>query len=133
MKNERGVSLIESLMVVVFVGIIVSLLANLPNAMSLIGKSQHLSLAREIAVKQIEDKRAINYLNLVNDITPISDARISSLPQGSGEVKVEDCDSSICTASEPIKKITVEVLWVDNQKQQQIRLETFIGEGGLDQ
>jgi len=131
--NEDGISLIEILLVVVFVGIIVMLMANLPNAISLINKSQHSSLAREIAAKQIEDKRAINYANLVNDTIPISDSRIGLLPQGLGQVKVEDCDSTICANSEPIKKVTVEVLWVDNQKQQQIRLETFIGEGGLNQ
>lgn len=133
--KEKGVSLIESLLVVVVVGIIVALLANLPNAMMLISKSNHLSLAREIASKQIEDKRNINYINLVSDASPvpISDTRISLLPQGSGTVFVEDCDSAICTNGEHIKQVTVTVNWKDNNKVQAVTLKTFIGEGGINQ
>ena len=63
---------------------IVFLLANLPNAMMLINKSNHLSLAREIATKQIEDKRAISYANLTldNPSNPpaIVDSRLNLLP-----------------------------------------------------
>lgn len=132
-RGERGVSLIESLMVVVSVGAIVILMANLPNAMGLVGKSRHLSLAREIAAKQLEDKRAINFANLVSDTTPISDTRISLLPEGSGSVTVSDCDPLICTNGEHLKKIQVTLSWKDNNKVQTISLDTFIGEGGLNQ
>lgn len=132
-RNEKGVSLIESLLVVVVLGLIVFLMANIPNALGLISKSRHLSLAREIASKQIEDKRTTNYLNLVNDSSPISDSRINLLPKGSGEVLVEDCDPLICTSGEHIKQITVTVNWVDNNKNQNMAMKTFIGEGGLNQ
>lgn len=131
--KEKGVSLIESLLVVVVVGTIVVLMANIPNAMGLISKSRQLSLAREIASKQIEDKRAINYVNLVNDSLPISDSRINFLPKGSGTVMVEDCDPGICTNSENIKQVTVTINWSENNKNQSISLKTFIGEGGLNQ
>lgn len=133
MRSERGVSLIESLMVLVSVGAIVVLMANLPNAMGLIERSKHLSLAREIAAKQIEDKRAINFANLVTDTTPISDTRINLLPQGSGTVIVTDCDPLICTNGEHLKRIQVTISWKDNNKTQTINLDTFIGEGGLNQ
>jgi len=86
MKKEQGVSLIESLLVIAMVGIIVVLLANLPNAFSLINKSKHTSLAREIATKQIEDKRAINFANLANDNSQITDSRMTLLPSSSGTV-----------------------------------------------
>lgn len=130
---EKGVSLIESLLVVVVIGTIVFLLANIPNALMLIGKSKHVSLAREIAVKQIEDKRNINYANLVNDNSPISDSRLSLLPQGNGTVVVEDCPPSICTNGENIKQVIVTLSWVDNNKTQSLNLNTLIGEGGINQ
>lgn len=133
MKNDRGASLIESLLVVVMVGIIIVLMANLPNAFLLMNKAKHLSLAREVVAKQIEDKRNLSYINLVDGTTSILDSRISLLPEGSGTVSVEDCDGLICTNAENIKKITVTVTWKNNNKIQTVNLTTFIGEGGLDQ
>ncbi len=130
---EKGFSLIESLLVVVIIGSAVFLIANIPNALGLIGKSRHVSLAREIAVKQIEDKRTINYSNLVNDSSPISDTRLNLLPQGNGTVEVADCDLSICTQGENIKIVTVTVNWQDIREAQTISLTTMIGEGGINQ
>jgi len=133
MTSQKGVSLIESLLIIVFAGIIVLLLTNIPNALGLINKSSHLSLAKEIATKQIEDKRTISFANLANDNSPVVDSRIGLLPGGSGTVVVEDCDQQICTNSEHIKKITVVITWKDNNKTQTINIKTFIGEGGLNQ
>lgn len=131
--NEKGISLVESLLVVVILGVIVLLMANIPNSLMLISKSKHLSLAREIAVKQIEDKRAISYANLTNDSSQVIDSRLSLLPQGVGTVEVEDCDSAICTNGERVKQVTVTLNWQDNNKTQEISLKTMIGEGGINQ
>ena len=133
MKDERGISLIESLLVIVVVGVIVALMANLPNALNLVTKSKHLSQAREIAAKQIEDKRNINYVNLVNDESAVVDSRMNLLPSSSGTVLVEDCNPQICTNSEHVKQITVTVNWKDNNKTQTVTLKTFMGEGGINQ
>lgn len=130
---EKGVSLIESLLVVVVIGTLVFLLANIPNALSLVGKSRHLSLAREIATKQIEDKRNISYINLVNDSSPINDTRIGLLPQGTGLVAVEDCNPMVCTSGEHIKLVTVTVNWQDNNKAQNLTFKTMVGDGGINQ
>lgn len=133
MKDERGVSLIESLLVIVVLSSLVFLLANIPNAMMLISKSKHLSLAREIATKQIEDKRNINYANLVNDSNSINDSRLSLLPEGNGTVTVADCPESICTNGEHVKQVSVIVNWKDNNKAQTVKLDTMIGKGGINQ
>ncbi len=109
MKNERGVSLIESLLVVVVLGSIVFLISSIPNSLMLVGKSRHASLAREIAVKQIEDKRNISYVNLVNDNSPIIDSRLSLMPEGLGSVVVSDCDPVICTNGENIKQVKLQL------------------------
>lgn len=131
--REKGVSLIESLLVVAVVGAAVFLMANLPNAMGLVNKSRHLSLAREIAAKEIEDKRNISYINLVPDAFAITDSRISLLPSGSGQVIVTECDPLICTSLEHVKQVTVTLQWKEGNKDQQISLKTFIGEGGINQ
>ena len=132
-RSQTGVSLIESLLVVVIISVNVLLMANLPNARGLIQKSRHLSLAREIAAKALEDKRSISWANLVNDTTSVSDPRVTLLPQGTGEVLIEDCEQQICTNSENIKHLKVSVSWQENSKDQKITLDTFIGEGGLNQ
>ncbi len=131
--NERGVSLIESLLVVVVLGSIIFLIASLPNAVMLISKSKHMSLAREIAVKQVEDKRALSFDNLVNDNSPVSDPRLSLLPEGSGSIEVLDCDPAICTNGESVKQVLVTVSWEDNNKPQVVTLKTMVGEGGINQ
>lgn len=131
--KEQGFSLIESLLVVVVIASAVFLISNIPNALGLIGKSNHTSLAREIAVKQIEDKRSLSYENLVNDSSPISDSRISLLPEGSGSVVVSDCPASICTSGEAVKQVLVTINWKDLSKDQELKLTTMIGEGGINQ
>lgn len=124
--RERGVSLIESLLVVAVVGATVFLLANLPNALGLVTKSRHLSLVREIASQAIESKRQISFINLVNGTESISDPRITLLPQGSGSVVVEG-------SGEDIKKIIVTINWKEGEKSQSTALTTLIGEGGINQ
>lgn len=131
MENERGFSLVESLLVIALIGSIAGLLANLPNAISLVNKSKHTSLAKEIAVKQIEDKRMVKYDNLVNGETPAYDSRLSLLPQGAGFTLVEDCEQQICASGELIKQITATITWKDNNKTQTVFLKTMVGEGGL--
>lgn len=136
-SNNRGVSLIEVLLVIVVLFGIVLLMQNFPNAINLINKSNHLSIAREIAAKQIEDKRSTNYLNLVSpsttNITSSVDARMNLLPSGSGQLEINDCDPLICTTAEEIKQIKVTINWKENNKNQTISLDTLIGSGGLNQ
>lgn len=129
--NEKGISLVESLLASAMVGILVILLANLPNAFNLMNKSKHLSIAREIAAKAVEDKRSLGYSNLVNDTENITDLRILELPSGKGTTAIETCPAEICTSGENLKQITVTVNWQDNNKSQSAVIKTFIGETGI--
>lgn len=133
MINEKGISLIESLLALAVIGSIVFLLASLPNAFTLYNKSRHLSLAREIVIKQIEDKRAISFENLANDSSSISDTRLGTLPNGSGTIVIEDCPSLVCTSPLNIKQVTAQVQWVENSNTQTVTLKTLIGQGGINQ
>ena len=133
MNNQNGFSLVEILLVLSVFGLLIILLSAFPNSVNLITWSRHQSLAREIAVKEIERIREQPYSNLAEGTQSLNDSRIDFLPQGSGETKIEPCDSTICTQSELVKKITVKINWTQLSENKQVLLTTFVSEGGLNQ
>ena len=131
--NDRGVSLVEILLVIASVSFLMLLMANIPNSISLIGQVKRVSLALQIAQKQIEDRRNVVFLNLANGTSAITDSRIHSLPEGGGSVLIDDCGPLICTQSEVAKQISVTVSWKESGKDKDVKLQTLISEGGLNQ
>lgn len=131
--SEKGLSLVEILLVIVILGLTVFLIANLPNAVGLIGKSRNINLAREIAAGQIEGKRTIQYLNLADGVENIIDTRLNLLSEGSGTIEVKPCDPIICTNSEEVKEVIAQVFWKEKGQVESVKLTTFISEGGLTQ
>ena len=131
--NQSGASLVELIMVFAVVGFLILLLGNLPSAIGLIGKSRYQSIAREIAAKQIEDKRATLYDNLADGTESVIDSRLSILPEGQGTILTEPCDPLICTQDEDAKQLTVTVIWREAGEDRTIRLKTLIAQGGLNQ
>lgn len=135
-KKITGFSLVEILLVLAGIGFLIILLSTFPNSIKLITWSRHQSLAREIAAKEIEITREQPYVNLApgnQTIDGTDDPRINLLPEGSGEKIIEDCDELICSSSELVKKVTVSINWVQESSQRQIKLVTFISQGGLNQ
>ncbi len=133
MIKVNGFSLIETIIVIVSIVALMLVLANLPASIKLITKSNHTSIAKEVAVKSIEDIRDLSYVNLVPGITQIIDSRLVDLPSGSGTIVVEDCDETICTNDEETKKVTVNVVWREGDKDQKVSITTLISEGGVNQ
>lgn len=130
-KFEKGFTLVETLLVVFVAGLLIFLMANLPNAFNLIAKSKNASLAREIAIKRVEDMRSVGFDNLANGTETVTDTRISLLPQGLGSSSVEECPVEICTNGEQLKLVSVSVSWKENNKEQKVELKTLVGLGGL--
>jgi competence protein ComGC len=85
-NSERGISLVEIVMVIFIIGMVILLFGSLPNSISLIGTSTRESSAKEIALKKIESLRNLTYDNLAIGTSYITDSRLSSLPQGTGQV-----------------------------------------------
>ena len=130
---NKGVSLVELLLVIALVGFLVFIIGNLPNSISLINKANHQSLAREIASKKIDDLRSIQYINLANGENPLTDYRLNQIPNGVGTYVIKDCDPLICTNGEHTKKAEINVSWKEGSKDYQVKLETLISEGGIGQ
>lgn len=131
LQSDRGVSLIEILLVIAIIGFLTLLIANLPNSIGLIGKAKKESLAREIVSAKIESLRQTGYINLANGTNNMSDSRLSSLPASLGTSLIEDCDPLICTQGEHAKQVTVTVTWKELNKNQEVKVKTLISEGGL--
>lgn len=123
--------MVELLLVVVTVGFLVFLIGSLPNSIRLVGKSSNLSTAREIALKQIEEKRELKYPNLSYGDQQITDSRLSLLTFGSGVVSISDCDPAICTQGELVKAVTVTITWQENGRDEKVTLKTMVSENGL--
>lgn len=133
MANGKGVSLVEVLLIVTSVGFLVLLIGNIPNSIGLIGKAGRQSIAREIANKQIEDKRAFIYSNLANGTVEVVDSRLNSLPSGSGSVTISDCGPTVCNNSEVAKVLEVIITWQEFTNTEALKLETLISQEGLNQ
>lgn len=130
-QNKKGFSLIELIIVIAVAGAIILVIANIPNSISLIGKSKNESIAKDVATQTIETLRGRTYTNLANGTTSITDTRITSLPGGTGTSSIEDCPSSICPTTQAIKKVTVTISWTEKNEPKSVILTTLISDGGL--
>ena len=128
---QKGVSVIEIVIVTAISGMIVLLLTNLPNSLSLIGKSSHESLANQILSEKIESIRASGYAILADGTAPIIDSRLSQLTQASGDIIVEGCLPEVCTQSEEMKKVILNLYWHEQKGDRSISITTYISNGGL--
>lgn len=132
-NNQRGFSLLEILLAIVTVGILILLLVNIPNSIRLVSKSNHQSLAREVAAKALEDVRATQYVNLANGESAVVDNRLNLLPGAGATRLVKGCDPTICTQGEETKHVKVTVTWRESGQKQTVILETLVSKGGLNQ
>lgn len=133
LKRQKGVSLIELVLVAAAVGFLALLVANLPPSVAAITRSQHMSVAHDIVSKEIEYLRKQTYANLSNTVNPFTDPALAGLPQSAASYEVGDCPSNICANQEKAKMITVTVSWKEPAGQKNIRLVTIISQGGLGQ
>lgn len=132
-KFEKGVSLVEIILVVAAVIILALLIASLPQSIASIRKSNNTSLAREIAGKQLDLLRKQPYQNLSNGTNNFSDASLSKLPSPTASFEIDDCPGNICTEGEDAKKIKVNVNWIESGDAKSVELLTIVTEGGLGQ
>lgn len=133
MKSEKGVSLVEIVLVVVAVAILALLVSALPQSISSIRRSGNVSLAREIASKQLDFLRKQPYSNLSNGVNNFADSSLSKLPNPTATYEIDDCPLEICTLEEIAKRIKVSINWIESGKTQNTELITIVSEGGLGQ
>jgi type II secretory pathway pseudopilin PulG len=132
-KNQRGISLIELILVVVAVGVLAVLIASLPASIQSIRNSGNTSLAKEIANKEIDLLRKQPYSGLSNGMNTFTDASLFKLPSPAAQYEVSDCPIEVCASGEVAKKIKVTVFWQEAGVVKKVELSTLMTERGLGQ
>lgn len=130
----KGFSLVEIIMGVFITGVMVIVIANIPQAMKLIRGSQSESKVREVVAKKIEDIRLSGYDNLGNNLpdgTPINDPKLNSLANVAGTVLIGDCPAQVCANGELVKNVTITVTWTENANPKRFSVSTLVAKGGL--
>jgi prepilin-type N-terminal cleavage/methylation domain-containing protein len=133
LHHQKGFSLVEIIVVIFIIGVAGLLIGNLPSSISSTNRSQHESLAKDIANKQIETLRRTGYTNLSNGTTTISDTDLSKLPSYTAEYIISDCGAPYCTNGEDAKVITVTITWNEIGDTKQVQLATIVSSGGIGQ
>ena len=131
LKNSAGFSLAEVIIAITLLGIMVFVIANIPQAIRIISSSQVESKVREVVAKKMEDIRLTGYDNLPIGTTNFSDPRLSSLTAVSAVTTVVDCPAAVCAGGEPIKQVTIEIAWNENNNDKNFQVVTLVGKGGL--
>lgn len=128
---QSGYSLVELVLVAFVAGLIILVLVNIVPAMNFVQGSNNENTARQIVAKRLEDLRAQGYDNLADGTTSFTDPRLVSLPQSAASTNIIDCPSNICTQSENVKQVTIQVTWSENNKNKQFAINTLIAKGGI--
>lgn len=133
--NQRGVSLVELILVVMAIAFLALMIANLPSSISSINKSRNMSLARDIASKKIEYFREQEFSTLLNETNSFMDDSLLKLPLGQASYEITNCPESVCSedVSSKIKQVKVFVLWRESGEEKKVELTTLLGEEGLGQ
>lgn len=132
-KFEKGISLIELILVLVAIAVLAILVTSLPASIQSIRNSGNTSQAREIASKQLDYLRKQPYSNLINGINSFSDINLSKLPSPTAEYNIENCPAEVCTQGELAKQIKVTINWIEGGNVKKLELSTLVTEGGLGQ
>jgi hypothetical protein len=131
-SDVRGISILEVLVSVAILGLVLLIVANVPQSIKLIGSSQHGSLAKDILVQEVERLRAASYDGLALGTTSISDGRLSSLPGVSSQETISNCPVSVCTGGELAKMADLKISWIEaDNKVRNVQIVTLIAKGGL--
>ena len=133
MHKQKGISLVEFVLVIATIGFLVLLVANLPSSLASISRSSHQSIANSVANKQLEVLRKQGASNLSNGVTNFTDSSLNKLPNVSASYSVSDCPVTICTSQEPMKDVKVTITWKEMAEQKQVSLSTLIANQGLSQ
>ncbi|MGB9608970.1 MAG: type IV pilus modification PilV family protein [Minisyncoccia bacterium] len=109
-KVKKGFSLIEVLIAISLLAIILVLILPIWQFELINKRISNLNIANRIAASKLEELKQAKFSGLPElGTTTFSHPDLAKLNQGSGLIFVENYSTS------SLKKITIEVLWQDNQ------------------
>lgn len=123
--KKHGFTLIEILLLLVFILALVAILFSTSGTFAVSRSSNLQGIATKIASREVENLRKTDFAALPSTGS-ISDSDLSKLPQGSATRTVTDYQGNT-----KIKQVTIEVDWVDKGVPKNVKVETLIAENGL--
>jgi Tfp pilus assembly protein PilV len=124
-KNaKRGMSLIEVIISMFFLGVMLILYSAALNTVSLSKKLRNENTAYHVASKKMEELRSIPFSSLPGSGT-IADPTLANIPSGSGSFTVSDH-----VGFTGLKELTVTVTWNDGAARQVV-IRSLSGSGGI--
>ncbi len=123
-KSQKGFTLIEVLVSMLFLGCIFVLYSAALNTVLLSKKLKNENTAYHIANKQMEDLRSTALASLPSSGV-ISDPQLSDIPSGAGSFTVANYASF-----SGMKEIVVTVTWNDGSSRQVV-IRSLAGSGGI--
>lgn len=124
-KKRQGIALIE---IVVTIGLITIALFGYFAALKtviLTRTVKHQALAQQVAIKKIEELKALPFVSLPAT-GAFTDSALSVLSQAQGILTVADYGGSTA-----IKEITVSITWLESNGSKSVELKTLLTSGGI--
>ncbi|HYE22061.1 MAG TPA: hypothetical protein VD998_00545 [Verrucomicrobiae bacterium] len=123
-ESEVGVTFIEVIVSLAFVGVMLIIYASALNTAALSKQLRYETFAYHVANKKMEELRSMTIATLPAN-GAIADPMLSSLPSGAGNFTVVDH-----VGFTGLKEITITVSWNQNGAKQ-VQLKSLAGTGGI--
>lgn len=123
--NKKGFSLIEILLAMVVMVALIGLLFSVSGTYFKSRSSDLQTTATSIAEKRMEDLRNGGFTNLPSSGS-FADSNLSRLPQGTATQTISNY-----SGDSTIDLVTIQVNWVENTANKNIKIESFFTKGGI--
>ena len=124
-KSRRGFTLVELVVALGLIAITLFCYFAVLKTVTLTRFAKHQALAYQVAVKKIEELKAVPFGSL--PVTgSFTDSALTALPQAQANLTVTDHGGSAS-----VKEITVTISWQESVGAKNIQLKTMLTNGGI--
>jgi Tfp pilus assembly protein PilE len=130
-RSEKGISLVEVILAVSVVALASLLIASIPSFINSVQKSQHRSLAKNIAQKELDYLRNQGFATLANGTSNFADPDLGQLHSGTATYTISDCPGTVCTNGEVAKQVDISIHWSEGTETVTVLITTLVSQGGF--
>ena len=125
MKNNQGFTLIDVVVALGLIAITLFCYFAVLKTVTLTRFSKHQALAYQVAIKKIEELKAVPFASLPTS-GPFTDSALTALLQAQANLTVANHGGSAS-----IKEITATISWQENGVTKNVEVKTMLTNGGI--